>query len=356
MRRNVIRMMCLFFVSMGLCGCEGSSSTTATTAAGKFAVDAPVEGLKYVSGGQNGFTGPNGEFTYDVGQAVTFSVGGVVVGQAQGASVITPIELVKTAYPSATVTASTPAVAQITQFLLTASSLTSSGSKIDPTATSACASQNINISTAPPSSFSLLISQIAATAGNRPVTTASASVSLYMRAGSVQCAAGGLSLIEMQRKLTDAGIQVLTANCGSDGMAHIALCGADDGRIGIFEVPATQAQDALVLGFEPLSGLPDATTVVCRPANPATPSCSTPLTIAGTYDSRAPGVIITVKPEYDVITEANRLSTLYNVPVSRTYTSINAFYSNVTSTSILNQLQCDQSIKAIEYNGLVHTN
>jgi hypothetical protein len=105
-------MICLLFALVGLsaCGGGGSSETTPTTpttptppttptsATGKF-VDAPVEGLKYVSGGQSGFTGANGEFTYEIGQSVTFSVGGVVVGQAPGASVITPIELVKTAAP-----------------------------------------------------------------------------------------------------------------------------------------------------------------------------------------------------------------------------------------------------------------
>jgi hypothetical protein len=167
-------MMLLIVVSLGLCGCGGSgltASPAATTATGKF-IDAPVEGLQYVSGGQIGFTGPNGEFTYEVGQPVTFSVGGVVIGQAQGASVITPIELVQTANPGSTVTASTPEVVRIAQFLLTASSLTSTGIKIDPAVSTACAAQNINISTAPTSSFGQAINQIAASAGNRTVITA----------------------------------------------------------------------------------------------------------------------------------------------------------------------------------------
>jgi hypothetical protein len=284
-----------------------SASTTTTTtipatipatATGKF-VDAPVEGLKYVSGAQNGFTGPTGEFTYEVGQSVIFSVGGVVVGQAQGSSVMTPIELVKSANPSATVTADTPAVVQIARFLLTASSLTSTGIKIDPIVTAACATQNINISTAPASSFSAMISQIATLAGNRNITTTTdaqnhitasmnglssgilvlppasstgggdstsprTSVTLYISAGSVQCATGGMSLTGMQRLLTDAGIQVLTANCGSDGRIYTTVCGGPDGRIGIFEIPAVQAQAASALGFAPLSALPDASKIACQ--------------------------------------------------------------------------------------------
>jgi len=170
MRGNVIGIIiCLLFVLVGLSACGGGGSS-ATTATGKF-VDAPVEGLKYVSGGQSGFTGANGEFTYEIGQSVTFSVGGVVVGQAPGASVITPIELVKTAVPGTTVTASTPAVVQIAQFLLTASSLTSTGIKIDAAVTAACASQSINLSSSSTSGFTPIMTQIAATAGNRTVTT-----------------------------------------------------------------------------------------------------------------------------------------------------------------------------------------
>ena len=176
MKRNVIgKMICSVFVLLGLSACGGGSSSTtpdAITATGKF-IDAPVEGLKYVSGGHNGFTGASGEFTYEVGQSVTFSVGGVVVGQALGANVVTPIDLVKTVAASGTsVTASTPEVVQIAQFLLTASSLTTTGIKIDPAITSACASQSINLSSASKTNFNPVMSQIAASAGNRTVTTA----------------------------------------------------------------------------------------------------------------------------------------------------------------------------------------
>jgi hypothetical protein len=174
---NVIKVVILgVSLLMGLAGCGSSDSSpapaapAAPTATGKF-VDAPVEGLKYVSGAQSGFTGLNGEFTYEIGQPVTFSVGGVVIGEAQGDSVITPIDLIRTANPGTTVTASTPAVVQIAQFLLTASSLTSTGIKIDSEVTAACETQNINLSTAPSLSITSAISQIAISAGNRTVTS-----------------------------------------------------------------------------------------------------------------------------------------------------------------------------------------
>ena len=79
--------------------------------------------------------------------------------------------MVKTAKPSTTVTTSTPEVVQIAQFLLTASSLTSTGIKIDSAVTTACAAQNINLSTAPASNFTSAIGQIATAAGNRSVTS-----------------------------------------------------------------------------------------------------------------------------------------------------------------------------------------
>ena len=45
--------------------------------------------------------------------------------------------------------------------------------------------------------------------------------------------------------------------------AYPAVCGAPDGRIGIFDVEAQQAPLASPLGFAPLSGLPAAVRVAC---------------------------------------------------------------------------------------------
>lgn len=89
-------------------------------------------------------------------------------------------------------------------------------------------------------------------------------VAFYKSFGSVQCTGGGVSFEAMRQQLAAAGIQVLSASCGTDGRMYIAVCGAGDGRIGIFEVPAAQAEAALALGFAPLSNLPGATTGACR--------------------------------------------------------------------------------------------
>jgi len=85
-----------FMFLLSACG-GGSSSTTptstVTTASGIFK-DSNVSGLSYVSGGQSGTTGSDGSFTYEVGQSVTFSIGGVSIGTATGQSVVTPVDLV----------------------------------------------------------------------------------------------------------------------------------------------------------------------------------------------------------------------------------------------------------------------
>ncbi len=173
MKTNLLHfVMVLLAVLLGLSACGGGGGgSTATTATGKF-VDAPVEGLRYVSGAQSGYTGANGEFTYEVGKTVTFSVGGVVVGQAPGAGIVTPLDLVKTAAPGTLVTDSTPEVVRIAQFLLTGSSLTLTGIKIDPAITTACSSHTINLSSASSDSFTSALTGIAAAAGSRTITTA----------------------------------------------------------------------------------------------------------------------------------------------------------------------------------------
>jgi hypothetical protein len=67
----------------------------------------------------------------------------------------------------------------------------------------------------------------------------------------------------MSLELTNAGIVVLSYACGVDGLARPAVCGAPDGAINIFEVPESQASNALSLSFFLLSTLPTASEVPC---------------------------------------------------------------------------------------------
>ena len=100
-------------VFLGACGGGGGASNggNAQTATGLFK-DANVEGLSFRSGGQSGVTGPGGAFTYEVGQPVSFSVGGAAIGSATGQAVITPLDLVTSSRTS------TARVQNIVRFLV----------------------------------------------------------------------------------------------------------------------------------------------------------------------------------------------------------------------------------------------
>ena len=75
-------------------------------------VDAPVAGVQYESGSLAGITGNNGEFQYEVGNTVRFSIGDIPLGiPVTGKAVITPLDLV------AGGTADTPAVINIARLL-----------------------------------------------------------------------------------------------------------------------------------------------------------------------------------------------------------------------------------------------
>lgn len=103
-----------------------------------------------------------------------------------------------------------------------------------------------------------------AACGGGAAESPATNVSMYKYFGSVQCNGGGTSLPTLARQLTDAGISVFSSACGVDGRIYAAVCGGADGRIGILEIPATQAQAASALGFAPLTNLPAAVTVACQ--------------------------------------------------------------------------------------------
>lgn len=116
--------------------------------------------------------------------------------------------------------------------------------------------------------FALSATAFLAACGGDVSDSPSLNVSLYKYAGSRQCAGGGMTLSNMERQLTDKGVTVLSSACGYDGNAYVAVCGGADGRIGIFEVPASQAQEASTVGFAPLGNLPTAARAACPPVVP----------------------------------------------------------------------------------------
>jgi len=83
---------------LALAGCHGDdevqpNAAAPTIASGMFK-DSSVSGLTFESGGERGITGADGSFTYEVGNFITFSVGGVILGAGIGAAIMTPVDLI----------------------------------------------------------------------------------------------------------------------------------------------------------------------------------------------------------------------------------------------------------------------
>lgn len=99
-------------LTLSACG-GGDGETTPSELQGVF-LDSAVAGLAYSSGSLSGTTGAEGSFLYEQGATITFKVGDIVVGTANGQAVMTPVSLV----PGA-VDENDPTVTNIVQFLLT---------------------------------------------------------------------------------------------------------------------------------------------------------------------------------------------------------------------------------------------
>lgn len=108
MMKNWIFMI---FTLLIFSGCSSDSSDAPATATGVFK-DSNVSGLTYISGNQSGVTDANGQFTYETGKTVTFSIGGVTLGTGNGSPVVTPLNLV----PAGSTNSST--VLNIARFLM----------------------------------------------------------------------------------------------------------------------------------------------------------------------------------------------------------------------------------------------
>ncbi len=89
-----IAVLCLFGVLFG-CGDDPTPLALVVEPgpSGHF-VDAQVQGLSYAYGIKSGLTAADGKFTAEEGSDITFSVGGIALGTAPGAAVMSPITLV----------------------------------------------------------------------------------------------------------------------------------------------------------------------------------------------------------------------------------------------------------------------
>ena len=102
----------LILLSLTLIACGGGGSAPSISQ-GQF-IDAAVEGMTYTSGTKTGLTDAQGNFSYQTGQSVTFSIGGINIGTVSGSAIITPVQLV-----SGATNQTNSVVTNIVQFLVT---------------------------------------------------------------------------------------------------------------------------------------------------------------------------------------------------------------------------------------------
>ena len=89
---NYRNLALLSIFSTTITACGGSSNEEPSLQTGTF-IDSAVLGLHYETATQSGLTNESGEFLYLTGEAVTFSLGGITLGSAQGISRVTPLGL-----------------------------------------------------------------------------------------------------------------------------------------------------------------------------------------------------------------------------------------------------------------------
>ncbi|MCR9276412.1 MAG: hypothetical protein NXH85_00465 [Pseudomonadaceae bacterium] len=87
-----LKSAALLAAALSLAACSDSSSRGPSYQTGVL-IDAPVEGVGYSTVSETGVTNSAGEFRYQTGETVTFTLGSVELGQAAGASEVTVFDL-----------------------------------------------------------------------------------------------------------------------------------------------------------------------------------------------------------------------------------------------------------------------
>ncbi|MFC3116727.1 hypothetical protein [Cellvibrio fontiphilus] len=89
-------------------------------------------------------------------------------------------------------------------------------------------------------------------------------VKVFKADQSVQCESEGIALDDARLELASAGIDVICAQKGHDGLNRIAMCGADTGSLNVFVIHPNNLVDAEKLGFQSTSELPEYQDRVCE--------------------------------------------------------------------------------------------
>lgn len=89
-------------------------------------------------------------------------------------------------------------------------------------------------------------------------------VKVFQSDAAVQCESEGIALADMQKVLAAGNIKVHCAQKTNNGMMHMTLCGTPTGSINVYSIPKEQLEQAQILGFVPVSSLPDYQDVPCE--------------------------------------------------------------------------------------------
>jgi len=94
MKQKTILLTGVLFSIFGLLwSCSGNSGGGNGGSKVGYFVDGPVQGLMYITSTQAGETDADGAFLYNNGEVVSFLVGDILIGQASGASQLSPFDL-----------------------------------------------------------------------------------------------------------------------------------------------------------------------------------------------------------------------------------------------------------------------
>lgn len=92
-RRNVQRILGISALSLFLAACGSDDSAPASPLRTGVFLDSAVAGLGYETATMRGKTNAAGEFNFNAGESITFSLGGFVLPTIQAANIVTPMDI-----------------------------------------------------------------------------------------------------------------------------------------------------------------------------------------------------------------------------------------------------------------------
>lgn len=84
-------------------------------------------------------------------------------------------------------------------------------------------------------------------------------------------------------------------------------------------------------------------------------NCDDPAYLSEKPEQYAPGFIVYLTGENDLLSELERLNNLYDIQVIETYEELNGFYADM-SDSTMELIRCEDSVDSVYYNELHSTN